>query len=411
MKFFIKTYGCSHNQADSLLMEQLLKMSGHEKAKSEDDADFLIVNTCTVKTPTEQRIKRYIQDNKGKRIIIAGCMTATHKELFKNYQTIGCDNILDIANAAAGKLKKSITFPNAKTNLISLSKNEVIEIVPISRGCLGNCAYCATKLARGELHSFKIRDIIGRVKKAVNEGKKEFWLTAEDIGCYGLDINTTLIKLLNRLVKLKGFFKIRLGMINPKYADLYKKDLAKILSNEKFFKFIHMPIQSGSDKILKLMNRHYSKNDFIQTVNYLRNKVKDIAIATDIIVGFPKENRQDFDETYELIEALKPEVMNISKYYNRPLTKSSRMDGQVSLNDKKFRAIELMGLHRKHISQNQRVLGKDYALADEKGFARTSNYSRIKTARKLGEYYGLIVRKDNLGIFRTRKNKKQESND
>ncbi|MDD4353748.1 MAG: tRNA (N(6)-L-threonylcarbamoyladenosine(37)-C(2))-methylthiotransferase [Candidatus Nanoarchaeia archaeon] len=403
MNFFIKTYGCSHNQADSLVMSNLLKTQGYLEATNENEADIIIVNTCTVKTPTEQKIKRYIQDNKSKKIIIAGCMTATHKELFKNYSLIGCNNLLDIVKIVKGEMKESLKENNSKIQLLSLSKNEVIEIVPISKGCLGNCTYCATKFARGKLQSYEIKDILIQIKLALKNNKKEFWLTAEDTGCYGLDKGSNLIKLLNEIIKLPGVFKIRLGMINPKYAALYKKELAELLNNEHFFKFIHMPIQSGSDKVLKLMNRYYIKKDFSETINYLREQVKNVTIATDIIIGFPGETKEDFQETYNLIEQTKPEVVNISKYWNRPFTESSKMNEQISSEDKKARAIKLMDLHRKHISQLKRKLGKDYALVDEEGHARTSNYTRINSTKKLGEYYKINITKNNLEIFRTRK--------
>ncbi|MFA5333494.1 MAG: tRNA (N(6)-L-threonylcarbamoyladenosine(37)-C(2))-methylthiotransferase [Candidatus Nanoarchaeia archaeon] len=402
MKFFVKTYGCSHNQADSLVMIQLLKMQGYTQAKNEKEAEIIIVNTCTVKTPTEQRIKRYIQDHKEKKLIIAGCMIATHKELFKNYPLIGCNNLADIVKIMKGEIKESLQKNNTKTKLISLAKNEVIEIVPISKGCLGDCTYCATKLARGKLCSYEIKDIINQIKLALKNNKKEFWLTAEDTGCYGLDKNTNLIYLLKEITKLQGAFKVRLGMINPKYAKSYMEELAQLLNNEKFYKFIHIPLQSGSDKVLKTMNRYYSKKEFIETVNYLRTKVEDITIATDIIVGFPGESEKDYNETYELIKQLKPQVINISKYWDRPFTESSKMGNQVSLEVKKARAIKLMSLHQKHISQLKRKLGKDYALADEEGYARTSNYTKIKTAHKLGDYYKINITKNNLDLFKTR---------
>jgi threonylcarbamoyladenosine tRNA methylthiotransferase CDKAL1 len=387
MKFFIKTYGCSHNQADSIIMSNLLKLQGYEQVFDESKADYLIVNTCTVKTPTEQKIKRYIQDNKDKKIIIAGCMIATHKELFKNYSLIGCNNLFDIVKIVKGEKKESIKNNNQKIKNISISKNEVIEIVPISKGCLGNCTYCATKFARGKLYSYEIKDILNQIKVGVKNNKKEFWLTAEDTGCYGFDKNTNLINLLNEIIKIKSFFKIRIGMMNPKYAILYKKELSKILNNEKFYKFIHIPIQSGSDKILKLMNRHYNKKEFNETINYLKNNVKNITIATDIIVGFPSETKKEFNETYELIKKLKPQVMNLSKYWNRPFTKADKMTNQVSLQDKKSRAIKIMNLHKKHNKERKKIL--DYALVNEKGFARTNNYTKIKSDKKLGTYYKL----------------------
>lgn len=380
MKFFIKTYGCSHNQADSLFMAEILIKEGCTRVNDEKDADVIIVNTCTVKTPTEHKIMRYLHDHKDKKVIIAGCMTATHKEKLKKYPLIGCNNLSDITKIIKGELKN--THPDIHS--VPLSKNEVIEIIPISKGCLGDCTYCATRLARGKLCSYNASEIISHIKKALKGGKKELWLTAEDTGCYGLDEGSNLPQLLKEIAKIKGFFKIRLGMINPKYAKKYRKDLAELLNNEKFYRFIHIPLQSGSDKILKSMNRHYSAKDFINTVNYLRKKAKDLTIATDIIVGFPKESAKDYELTYKLIDEIKPEVLNISKYSIRPLTLAAKMP-QLPENVKKERAVKLMKLHKKHISERTNDSLKGHALVDEPGIARTNNYTKVRTKKNLGE--------------------------
>ncbi len=386
MNFFIKTYGCSHNKADSLFMAQLLKLNGFIESHNDKDADLIILNTCTVKTPTEHRIMRYLFDHKGKKIIIAGCMTATHKDKLKNYSLIGCNNLLDIVKIAKGEIKESLGENDWLADLLPMAKNEVIEIIPISKGCLGNCSYCATKFARGRLKSQPIGKIIAYIKSALKSGKKEFWLSSEDTGCYGLDIGSSLPNLLKEITKIDGFFKMRLGMINPKYALIYGKELAEILNSEKFFKFIHLPVQSGSDKVLKAMNRQYLKKDFIEAVKYFRKRVKGVTIATDIIVGFPNESKKDFLETFELIDELNPEVVNISKYWDRPLTASSKMEGKVSLNEKKARAVKLMSLHKKQIKERRgKIMG--WALADEKGFARTDNYTKMSANKKIGEYF------------------------
>jgi MiaB-like tRNA modifying enzyme len=370
-------------------MAQLLKLNGFIESHNDKDADLIIVNTCTVKTPTEHKIMRYLFDHKGKKIIIAGCMTATHKDKLKNYPLIGCNNLLDIVKIAKGEIKESLEENDWVPELLPMPKNEAIEIIPISKGCLGNCSYCATKFARGRLKSHPIGKIIAQIKSALKSGKKEFWLSAEDTGCYGLDIDSSLPKLLKEIIKIDGFFKIRLGMINPKYALIHKEDLAQALNSEKFFKFIHLPMQSGSDKILKLMNRPYFANDFIKAVDYFRKNVKGINIATDIIVGFPGELGEDFLQTYSLIEKLKPEVLNISKYWDRPLTASSKMKCKVPLNEKKARAVKLMSLHKQHIKERRgKIMG--WALADEKGFARTDNYTKISTNRKIGEYFKIV---------------------
>lgn len=194
-------------------------------------------------------------------------------------------------------------------------KNSSSKIIPIAEGCLGNCSYCATKLARKELFSFSAKEI---VKKIENSNQPEIYLTSQDLSVYGMDRNETLSSLIREIIKIKRDFKLKLGMMNPKYVsdellDLYKSD--------KIYKFIHLPLQSGDNDLLKKMNRGYKVEDFTSIVKKFRKKFKESIIATDIIVGHPLETEESFDKTLKVIKEIKPEVLHIFKFSRRKGTK------------------------------------------------------------------------------------------
>ena len=206
-----------------------------------------------------------------------------------------------------------------------MRKNEIIEIIPISSGCKGNCTYCLTKKARGNLQSYDPNLILKRVRKASAQGVKEIWLTSQDNGAYGLDINTTLPELLKKILEIPGNHKIRLGMANPNFIIKYIDELIPIFKNKKMFKFLHIPIQSGNDEVLRRMNRKYSAKDWIEIVERFRAEIPDITIATDIICGFPGETETQFRDTIYIVEKYEPDVVNRSKFWKRPGTPAATM--------------------------------------------------------------------------------------
>lgn len=394
-KIFFKTYGCSLNQADSLIMQELL--SDYPKASDESDAGIIIVNTCAVKEPTENKIIKYLQDlPKDKKVILTGCLasyrTGFLKKKFK-YSLVGCDNIFDIVKVVKGFMKESVSrSKRSKVNVVPISKNEVVEIIPVCQGCLGECSYCATKIARGDLYSYPFKSIISHVSKALKRGVREFWFTAQDLGAYGRDINTNIVDLIREVLKLEGFFKVRLGMMNPKYAIEHVKGLVEVLNNPKCYKFIHLPVQSGSNRILKLMKRDYSREDFIKLCNDLSSKVSDLTISTDVIIGFPTESSVDFNQTLDLIRLVKPGVLNISRYWRRKGTEAAKMKG-LKTSIVKLRVKSLKSLHEMISYSINSVYFKRFVnvLIDEEGRGRTDNYKIVKLEEELGDYVKCLI--------------------
>ena len=322
MKFYIETYGCSANQAHSEMMVSSLVANGFEIAESPEKADVIVINTCVVKTPTEnkirERIKFFLRNHPHTKLVIAGCAAdvGMFRDIAPGAFFLSSHRSKDIAKLFSGKKKHGGK---------RIRKNPLVNITEIASGCLGACAYCIVKLARGELKSRKITDITNEIENALKEGCKEIWLTSQDCGCYGLDIGTNLAELLESVVKIDGKFRVRVGMMNPSYAERILSELIRAFESPKIYKFVHIPVQSGSDRILNKMRRGYTAGDFEKIVKTFRSHFPDLTLSTDIIVGFPGETEKDFEKTVKLIERIRPDVVNISKFGPRPGTEASCM--------------------------------------------------------------------------------------
>ena len=351
MKIYIETYGCAANQADSDEMATLLSEK-HEIVDSDEKADLIILNSCGVKGSTENKILARLDNLKGKKVIIAGCLPKIIKNklkrMFPKFSLIGPDEIMDIERIVneVSKGKRVIELEEKSYCLVPFSEVKEAQPIVICKGCAGNCAYCASKLARGKIESFSVDCIKKIVESAVKKGAKKILLTAQDTGAYGIDIGLDLPILLSELVKLPGDFKIRVGMMNPNHALKFMDRLVEIYMHPKIMKFLHIPVQAGSDKVLKDMRRQYTVVDFEKIVETFRKKIPEITISTDIICGFPTETEADFEKTIELVERVKLEVVNISKFYPRPGTEAKKMK-LLSTEDIKARSRKLSELYAK----------------------------------------------------------------
>lgn len=336
MKFYFETYGCSLNFADTNIMKSILSGNfNSEFVHNADDADVSVINTCIVKTPTENKILKRIKQLKGKKIVVAGCMAEALTNKVKKvldgtvYSIVGTENIDKIADAIKGLNENRVTtFIGENKNIVNsyfTKKNfdKVIDIVPISRGCLGNCSYCITKFARRQLKSYDESAIIDQIKRSISFGAKEIWLTSEDMSCYGLDKGTNIVSLVKSVSQIEGDFFMRMGMFNPSFLKLYVSDMMNNLG-ENFFRFFHVPVQSGNDRVLSLMRRGYSEKEALDVFKVLRNDKRN-TISTDIIVGFPTETEEEFEETLDFIKEVKPDVLNISRFWLREGTEAGNL--------------------------------------------------------------------------------------
>jgi len=323
MKIFIENYGCTANKNNAEIIAGILSKN-HRIVNSEKKADLVVVNTCVVKGPTENKIAKRIIDIK-KPVVVAGCMVDARKELINKIRPdallVSVKNISSIGSVVdKQEIKNKKREIKAKLPKISCNKN--VEIIQICEGCPGNCSYCITKIAKGDLFSCPEIDIVDAIKKS---NAQEIWLTGQDCGAYGRDLGTNLASLLEKILKLKKDFKIRIGMINPDFAKEMADELIEIYKDDKIKKFIHLPLQSGSNDILEKMNRKYSAEDFIFVVKKFRENFPEIHLKTDVIVGFPTETEKQFEETLDVLKKTKPDSLNISRFWPRPKTAAKAM--------------------------------------------------------------------------------------
>ena len=359
MRVFVKSYGCSANLADSEVLLGCILEAGYEQVNSILEADIVIVNSCAVKGPTENRIISKLKNlPKTKKVIVAGCLPVINFErLLRETRFDGLigpaagDTIVNVIQRVV-KGETVIDLGNALISKPDLSlpckkSNPVISAIPVNYGCLGSCTYCCVVFARGNLRSYSIPDIVNKVKKELRTGTKEFWITSQDVGCYGKDMGTDIIELLQTLCNIKGTFYLRLGMINPNMVRPILDDLIAIFQNSKMFKFLHLPVQSGDDFILKKMNRFYSTQDFKDIITKFRAAIPELTIATDVICGFPGESLNAFSNTLQLLQDEKPDIVNVSKFFSRPKTKAEKMkDNLVDLREIKRRTTKTANLAR-----------------------------------------------------------------
>ncbi len=405
MKVYIETYGCALNKGDEFIMKTVLTRRGHLLVNSIDDSDVVIINTCTVRYDTELRmldrinkLYRYAKTT-GKRLVVAGCLAKAQP--YQVHKIAPSASLVSPQNASliykAVEADEPIYLLNGEKDrrIIGRWVEKHVAYIPIQEGCLGNCSFCITKLARRKLVSYPVKLIVEAVRNVVEHGAVEVELSGQDTASYGLDLygRQELPKLVEELASVNGNYMIRIGMMNPDTLLPIMDELVEsIRGNPRVYRFLHIPLQSGSDRVLKIMNRKYSVDTYRSIVKELRRKIPGISIATDIIVGHPGEEEDDFEETLRIIRELKFERVHVAAYSIRPNTYSARLP-QISTKTKKermkriLRVIEEVGLsvHREYIGSRVEVLVTEYG----KGWVgRTYNYIPVIIENGNGLNYG-----------------------
>lgn len=368
--------------ADGAVLEGCLAQAGYDHADSIASADVIVLNTCAVKGPTENRmIEISKRIPRTKKLIVTGCLPLVNFErLQKEVQFSGVvgpaagERIVEIVKRVSNG-ETVIALERAADSLPSLSlprvrASPVTGIVPINYGCLGSCAYCCVVFARGRLISYDVLDIVKRVREDLDSGLREFWITSQDTACYGRDKGTSLAALLRALCGIDGNFRVRVGMMTPNNVLDMLEELVQAFQDERIFKFIHLPVQSGDDDVLKRMRRFYHVKDFKKVVEAFRTSFQDITLATDVICGFPGETEENFKRTLQVIEEVKPDVVNVSKFFARPKTAAARMQkDSVPLTEIKARSIKASALAKKlSFESNRNWVGwEGEILVDEVG--------------------------------------------
>jgi threonylcarbamoyladenosine tRNA methylthiotransferase CDKAL1 len=360
-KVWVEAYGCSASMADSEMISGLLKSAGYEVAAKQSEGALNLIVTCSVKDATEHKMVGKIKSltESGKPLVVAGCLPKADRAkvelLSPSASLLGPHSIersADVVESAlAGSrlvaLEDSISD---KVNIPRVRVNPVVSIVEIASGCMSECTFCQTKLAKGWLRSYRMGDIMKQIRSDVVEGGcREVWLTSTDNGCYGKDMGSDLVELLKACCSIEGDFKIRLGMMNPMYLPKMVSRLVEVFhENDKLFKFLHIPVESGSNGVLRKMKRGHTTRTFLDAVQSFRKKIPKMTISTDVIVGFPTETEGDFQATLDLLEKAEPDIVNSSRYGARPGTESAKWKRErVSFQVAKERSGRLHMLARK----------------------------------------------------------------
>ena len=393
MSYKIITLGCKVNEYESEVMENLLENHGYVKS---ENPDICIVNTCTVTNTADSKSRKLIRSVRKKFpnaiLIIAGCMVQNKKD------ELDVDADIIIGNKHKTDILTYINeFKDKKINVVENMDDAEFEdmflnnfdltraYIKIEDGCDNYCSYCIIPYVRGHVRSKKHEKVIEEAKSLIKNGHKEIVLTGIHTGHYH-DGNYSFADLLNDLVKLEGLKRLRISSIE--ITELNDKVLEVIKSNDILVNHMHIPLQSGSDRILKLMNRKYDKKYFINKIDKIKKIKEDMNITTDVIVGFPSETDMDFEECINTIERIGFTKLHVFPYSDRKGTAASKMDNKVPGNVKKERVKKLLEVSKnlelnymnKHIGFDILFIPETY----ENGYliGHTSNYLLIKAKSK-----------------------------
>ncbi len=359
-KIWVEAYGCSASFADSEMISGLIVNGGHSLAENEKDSDLSVIVTCSVKDVTAHKMVHRIKKLRTNPLVVAGCLPkaeqSTVEKCSPKASLLGPNSLgktLDVIQSTLDGIK-TIELADTDISKVGLPKvrlNPAVGIIEIASGCMSECTFCQTKIAKGDLKSYRLGDIVRQVRHEVEDGCAEIWLTSTDNGCYGFDIGSSLPELVHTVSEIEHDFMIRVGMMNPMYLPRIKNSLLGSFENDKVFKFLHIPVQSGSDKVLKDMKRMHTSKIFYDVDYEFRKKFDRFTVATDIIVGFPTETEEDFAKTLDLINKTRPDVVNLSRYSARSGTKASQMK-QIDVDKVKQRSKIVFDLAKK-ISQER----------------------------------------------------------
>ncbi len=400
-KYYIVTYGCQMNLHESEKLAGILVSLGYEAAEDEKSADIIIFNTCCIRENAEDRaegnigaLKNLKKIKKDLIIAVGGCMTQQKDYAEKLYEKFPFIDIIFGTHNLEDFKELLSDFISENKHVISVREKEgpVKEGTPkcrnsypnawvnITYGCNNFCTYCIVPYVRGRERSRKPQDIINECRSLIESGYKEITLLGQNVNSYGHDLGyTDFPELLKTIDALEGNFRLRFMTNHPK--DFDEKLIRAISECGKVCKCVHLPVQSGSDKILKLMNRHYTRDEYIRKVELLRKYVPDMSVTTDVMVGFPHETESDFEDTYDLMEKVGFSGAFTFIYSKRKGTPAANMDGQIDENTSKRRIMKLISLQnslnrkqsKEYVGKTAEILCEDFDKKKQKYLGRDSH--------------------------------------
>jgi threonylcarbamoyladenosine tRNA methylthiotransferase CDKAL1 len=344
-RYHIETYGCTSNRGESREIERALRDGGHRPADSTEDADVAILNTCTVVEKTERNMlarARELDEETPADLVITGCMALAQGDTFREAgveaEVLHWDDVPEYVRNGECPTVTPDTEPVV---------DGVVGILPIARGCMSDCSYCITKHATGRIESPTVAENVEKARALVHAGAREIRITGQDTGVYGWDRNqgdSLLPELLDRICRIDGDFRVRVGMANPQGIYGVREELARVFAeHDKLYNFLHAPVQSGSDRILRDMRRQHAVEEYREVVDTFDEYLDYWTLSTDFIVGFPTEDRADYEESLALLRETRPEKINVTRFSKRPGTDAAEMKG-LGGQTKKDRSSEMVDL-------------------------------------------------------------------
>ncbi|NQU99122.1 MAG: tRNA (N6-isopentenyl adenosine(37)-C2)-methylthiotransferase MiaB [Parcubacteria group bacterium] len=417
MKYFIKTFGCQMNKSDSERIASILENLKYEEVKNINKAQLVILNTCSVRDSAESRVLGLIRNLKKKhkniKIGVTGCMIHIRPDkLEKN-----TDFLFDIKNLSnlknllikyrqVSNLSQPTSSPSQQKTKDYFKINPIYQsnfhaYVPIMTGCNNFCTYCVVPYARDREKSRAAKNIIEEVENLVKKGYKAITLLGQNVNSYGNDLKNEIKfpELLQKLAKIDSAFWIWFVTSHPK--DMSDKLIEVVASNNKICNYVHLPVQAGSNKILKAMNRGYTKEKYLKLVQNIRGKIKNVSLSTDIIIGFPGETSKDFNNTINIFKSAKFDMAYICRYSPRPKTVAFKLENNVSDLEKKRRDKVLTKLLEKYsLEFNKKLIGKTVDVLIENkgknntyiGKTKTSKTVRISSEKPASKLIGEIIK-------------------
>lgn len=375
-KYFLKTYGCQMNEHDSENMKAILEEMGFEETENMEKADLVLLNTCSIRENAHNKVfgmlgrAKHLKSTKIDLIVgIAGCMAQEEvvaQEILKKYKwmdfVLGTHNIEQLSELVYDSLKKHELKIEAQScegkvieGLPTTRNSNVKAFVNIMYGCDKFCTYCIVPYTRGKQRSRKPNDIIKEVEQLVKEGYQEVTLLGQNVNAYGkdLNINYTMTDLLVDVAKT-NINRIRFVTSHP--WDFTDDMIETIAKYENIMPSIHLPVQSGNNEILKLMGRRYTKEEYLTLFNKIKRKIPNVSITTDIIVGFPNENEEQFNDTLDLVNKCKFDLAFTFIFSKRVGTPAEKMQDTISIKEKEKRLYKLNELINKYALENNKKL-------------------------------------------------------
>ena len=427
-KYHVITYGCQMNVHESEKLAGIMSNLGYVSSQDLYDSDVIIFNTCAIRENAVQKaegnigaLKKFKKDNKNVVIAVGGCMTqqpSFAEKLRKKFPFIdiifGTHNLEDFATL----LKEKLCSGKKITKILD-KEQEIKECTPkcrssypngwvnITYGCNNFCSYCIVPYVRGRERSRKPSDIINECKKLIEEGYKEITLLGQNVNSYGNDLEgVDFAYLIREITKIEGDFRLSFMTNHPK--DFNENLIKAIAESNKTSRFIHLPVQAGSNNVLKLMNRIYTREDYLEKIDLLRKYIPDVSISTDIMVAFPTETEEDFLDTLDLVKRVKFSNAFTFVYSKRNGTPASKMDGQITEEVAKDRIMRLIALQNeiatedasKFVSKMVKVLCEDYDEKKNLYHGRDNNGKMVYfkgTKNDLGSFVNVLIT-SNVGI-------------